>query len=90
MSFYGGLSKEHLKQFIQRIERLEEEKKIIAEDIASVFSEAKGGGFDVKAMREILKKRKLDASELEQQEGIVDTYKIALGMTPGDDEPKEQ
>ena len=82
MTLYDGLSGEHLKQFIERIERLEDEKKNITEDISEVFSEAKGGGFDVKAMREVLKKRKLRADELEQQEGLVDTYKIALGMAP--------
>ena len=64
MSFYGGLSAEHLKQFIERIERLEEEKKNIAEDIKQVFAEAKGSGFDVKTMRSILKLRKMEQHDL--------------------------
>lgn len=82
MSFYGGLSAEHLKQFIERIERLEEEKKNIAEDIKQVFAEAKGGGFDVKTMRSILKLRKMEQHDLEEQEYLLDTYKRALGMLP--------
>jgi len=81
-TFYGGLSAEHLKQFIERIERLEEDKRNIAEDIKEVFAEAKGAGFDNKAMREILKQRRLDANELEEQEYLLDTYKRALGMIP--------
>lgn len=86
MTFYGGLSAEHLKQFIERIERLEEEKKNTSDDIKGVFAEAKGGGFDNKAMREILKIRKLEANELEELEHLLDTYKRALGMLPELDE----
>jgi uncharacterized protein (UPF0335 family) len=80
-TLYGGLSSDHLKAFIERIERLEEEKKNIADDIKEVKTEAKSQGFDVKAINEILKIRKLEASELEEQEYILDTYKRALGMT---------
>lgn len=89
MSFFGGLSAEHLKQFIERIERLEEEKKTIAEDIKEVFAEAKGTGFDAATMREILKIRKKDQADLEEAEYLLDTYKRALGMLPpieGEDE----
>ncbi|PIR39531.1 MAG: hypothetical protein COV35_03195 [Alphaproteobacteria bacterium CG11_big_fil_rev_8_21_14_0_20_39_49] len=91
-SFYGGLSAEHLRQFVERLERLEEEKKNIAEDLKEVFAEAKSAGFDVKIIRQILKIRKIEANELEEQEYLLDTYKRALGMLPELDEdpaPKE-
>ena len=85
-SFYGGLSAEHLRQFVDRLERLEEEKKNIAEDLKEVFAEAKSAGFDVKTIRQILKIRKIEANELEEQEYLLDTYKRALGMLPELDE----
>lgn len=75
-------STEQLRQLIERIERLEEEKANIATDIKKVFAEAKGGGFDVKTMRAILKERKLDEHDREEQEYLLDTYKRALGMLP--------
>lgn len=81
-NFYGGLSAEHLKQFIERLERLDEEKKNIAADIKEVFAEAKSAGFDTKVMRQILKLRKVDESERDEQEYLLDTYKRALGMIP--------
>lgn len=84
-NLYGGLSAEHLKQFIERIERLEEEKQNITIDIGEVFKEAKGNGFDVKIMRQVLKLRKLEANELEEQEFLLDTYKRALGMVEQSD-----
>ena len=80
MTLYGGLSSEHLKQFIDRLERLNEEKVNIAEDIKEVFAEAKGSGFDVKALREILKIRKASKEDREELEYLLDTYKRALGM----------
>ena len=79
-NFYGGSSPEHLKQFIDRLERLDEEKKNISEDIKEVFQEAKGSSFDVKTLKEILKIRKLEAAELEEAEYLLDTYMRALGM----------
>ena len=79
---YGGLSSEHLKQFIERIERLEDEKKNLTCDINEVFGEAKGSGFDAKIMRQIIKLRKLESNELEEQEMLLDTYKRDLGMLP--------
>lgn len=85
-NFYGGLSAEHLCQFIERIERLEEEKKNIADDIKEVFTEAKSAGFDTPTMRQIIKIRKIEANELEEQEYLLDTYKRALGMTPTEDD----
>ena len=69
-----------LRAFIERIERLEEEKKTISDDIKEVFSEAKGTGFDTKAMRVILRDRKKDQAERSEFETIVDLYKAALGM----------
>lgn len=86
MSFYGGVSAEQLRAFIERIERLEEEKKNMATDIKEVFAEAKGNGFDVKTMRSILKIRKIDDNELQEQEYLLDTYKRALGMLPDAEE----
>ncbi|MCF6303221.1 MAG: DUF2312 domain-containing protein [Devosiaceae bacterium] len=77
-----GVGRDQLRAFIERIERLEEEKKAISEDIKEVYGEAKGTGFDVKAMRQIVRIRKLDASERMEQEAILDTYLHALGMAP--------
>ncbi len=78
----GGIAGERLKSFIERIERLEEEKRALAEDIKEVFSEAKGVGFDVRTMRQILKLRRMDQDDLDEQEALLDTYKRALGMAP--------
>jgi uncharacterized protein (UPF0335 family) len=69
-----------LRAFIERIERLEEEKQTIADDIKEVFAEAKGTGFDTKAMRTIIRLRKKDRAELEEEEAMLDLYKAALGM----------
>lgn len=76
----GGIAADRLKAFIERIERLEEEKKGIAGDIRDIFSEAKGVGFDTKTMRAVLKLRKLDSAERDEQETLLDVYKQALGM----------
>jgi uncharacterized protein (UPF0335 family) len=76
----AGFAKEQLKSFIERIERLEEEKKTIADDIKDVFAEAKGNGFDTKALRAILKMRKEDADQRAEHEAIVDLYLQALDM----------
>jgi uncharacterized protein (UPF0335 family) len=73
-------AKEALAAFVERIERLEQEKKSYADDIRDVYAEAKGNGFDVKALRTIVKQRKQDADERREQEAIVETYKFALGM----------
>ena len=70
-----------LRAFIERIERLEEEKQTIADDIKEVFAEAKGTGFDTKAMRTILRLRKKDQAERQEEEAILDLYMAALGMT---------
>lgn len=76
----GGVAAERLKSFIERIERLEEEKAALAEDIREVYSEAKGNGFDVKIMRQIVRLRKMDSSDRQEMEAILDTYMAALGM----------
>jgi uncharacterized protein (UPF0335 family) len=73
-------AKDHLKAFVERVERLEEEKKTISEDIRDVYSEAKATGFDVKALRTIVRLRKQDIDERKEQEAILETYMHALGM----------
>ena len=77
----GGIAGERLRSFIERIERLEEEKRALAQDIKEVYAEAKGTGFDVKIMRQIVKIRKMDQDDLDEQETLLDIYKRALGMT---------
>jgi uncharacterized protein (UPF0335 family) len=73
-------AKDQLKAIIERIERLEEEKKTISDDIRDVYAEAKGNGFDVKALRTIVRLRKQDENERAEQETILETYMQALGM----------
>jgi uncharacterized protein (UPF0335 family) len=73
-------AKDQLKAFVERVERLEEEKKAIADDIRDVYAEAKGNGFDVKALRTIVRLRKQDVDERREQETILETYMHALGM----------
>jgi len=70
----------HLRAFIERIERLEEEKKALAEDIKDVYAEAKGNGFDVKIMRKIVSIRKQDREKRREEEEILDLYMAALGI----------
>lgn len=69
-----------LRAFIERIERLEEEKKTISDDIKEVYAELKGVGFDTKAVRQIVRLRKQDQAERQEAEAILDLYKAALGM----------
>ncbi|MGH6871445.1 MAG: DUF2312 domain-containing protein [Rhizomicrobium sp.] len=76
----SGFAKEHLKSFIERIERLEEEKAALATDIREVYSEAKGQGFDTKIMRKVVGLRKLDTADRQEQDAILDLYMSALGM----------
>jgi uncharacterized protein (UPF0335 family) len=82
MADRGGVAGERLKSFIERIERLEEEKRALAADIKEVYSEAKGAGFDIKTIREIIKIRRMDEDDLDEREALLDTYKRALGMMP--------
>lgn len=70
----------HLRAFIERIERLEEEKRTIADDIKEVYAEAKGNGFDAKIMRKIISMRRVDADKRREEETILDLYLNALGM----------
>ncbi|WP_025899353.1 DUF2312 domain-containing protein [Sneathiella glossodoripedis] len=97
MADVGGVAADHLRSFIERIERLEEEKKALADDIKEIFAEAKGSGFDVKAMRAILRLRKMDKADYQEQEYMIDLYKHALGMIDDmapeaeqDNEPPEE
>ena len=73
-------AKDHLRAFVERVERLEEEKKAIADDIRDVYAEAKANGFDVKALRSVVRLRKQDTDERKEQEAILETYLHALGM----------
>ena len=79
-----------LRSFIERIERLEEEKKAIAADIKEVYAEAKGTGFDTKIMRKVVSLRKKDAAERQEEEAILDLYLSALGMAPADTNPEDE
>jgi len=76
----GGIAKDRLLSLIERIERLEEEKKALTTDIAAVFAEAKSAGFNVKIMRKILKLRKMNAADRDEEEVLTDTYRKALDM----------
>ncbi len=83
----GGVAADQLRSLVERIERLEEEKKALQEDIKDVYAEAKGNGFDVKILRKIISMRKRDRAELDEEETILELYLQALGMLPGlDDE----
>ena len=73
-------AKDQLKAFVERIERLEEEKNAIADDVRDVYAEAKANGYDVKALRKVVRMRKQDVNERKEQEAILETYLHALGM----------
>jgi uncharacterized protein (UPF0335 family) len=85
----GGIAGDRLKSFIERIERLEEEKKALANDIKEVYAEAKGTGFDTKIMRQIIRLRRMDKDDLDEQETLLDVYRRALGMLPSESEAAE-
>jgi uncharacterized protein (UPF0335 family) len=76
----GGIAGAQLKSFIERIERLEDEKRALGEDIKEVYAEAKGSGFDPKIMRQIIRIRRMDKEEHDEQETLLDLYKGALNM----------
>lgn len=76
----GGIAADRLRSIVERIERLEEERKALASDIKDIFSEAKSAGFDVKVLRQLLRIRKQEAAEVEEQETLLDVYRRALGM----------
>ncbi len=77
----GGIAAQRLRSFIERIERLEEEKAALTADIREVYAEAKGDGFDVKTMRQIVRLRKMESSDRAEQEALLDLYKTALGLS---------
>ncbi|MFZ2004277.1 MAG: DUF2312 domain-containing protein [Stellaceae bacterium] len=81
----GGIAGDRLKSFVERIERLEEEKKALASDIKEVYAEAKGTGFDVKIMRQVIRLRRMDKDDLDEQETLLDVYRRALGMLPAEE-----
>ncbi len=83
MSDTHSVTRDQLVSFIERIERLEEEKKTISDDIKDVYSEAKGTGFDTKILKKVISLRKQDSDERMEQEAIMQTYLIALGMAEG-------
>ena len=80
MTDVAGIAGDRLRSFVERIERLEEEKAALAADIREVYSEAKGTGFDIKIIRQIIRLRKMDVSDRQEQEDMLDIYKQALGM----------
>ncbi len=80
MSESHGVARDQLRSFVERIEKLEEEKKTIAEDIKEVYGEAKAMGFDTKILRRVVSIRKQDQDERMEQEAVLDTYLAALGM----------
>lgn len=76
----GGVSGQRLKSYLDRIERLEEEKKGIGDDIKDIYAEAKGVGFDVKTMRKLVRLRKMDAEKRREEEELLELYKSAVGL----------
>lgn len=76
----GGIAADRLRSFVERIERLEEERKALGGDIKDVYAEAKSAGFDVKILRQVIRLRGKDQAELQEEETILDLYKRALGM----------
>jgi uncharacterized protein (UPF0335 family) len=84
-----SVAQDQLRAFVERIERMEEEKKAIAEDIKEIYAEAKGNGFDTKVLRQVIKIRKQDRSERLEQEAILELYMAALGMAVGPTEQEE-
>ena len=76
----GGIAADRLRSLIERIERLEEERKALGNDIKDIYAEAKSAGFDVKVLRQIIRIRKQEPAEVEEQETLLDVYRRALGM----------
>ena len=76
----GGVAADRLRSLIERIERLEEERRALASDIKDIYAEAKSAGFDVKVIRQIIRIRKQEPAEVEEQESLLDVYRRALGM----------
>lgn len=76
----GNVAADRLRSLIERIERLEEEKKALSSDIKDIFAEAKSAGFDIKVIRQLIRIRKQEPAEVEEQETLLDVYRRALGM----------
>jgi uncharacterized protein (UPF0335 family) len=76
----GGIAADRLRSFLDRIERLEEEKAGLTADIREVYAEAKGTGFDTKVMRQIVRLRKMDSADRQEQEALLDVYRRAIGL----------
>lgn len=85
----SSVGREQLRAIVERVERLEEEKKAIADDIRDIYAEAKANGFDTKVLRQVVRLRKQDISERQEQDAIRDLYLQALGMLP-DFEPADE
>ncbi len=80
MANAGGIAAGQLRSYIERIERLEDEKAALAADIREIYSEARGNGFDVRAMRQLIRLRKLDAQDRAEREALLDLYRSAVGV----------
>ncbi len=76
----GGIATERLRSIVERVERLEQEKKALSDDIKDIFAEAKSAGFDVKVLRQIIRLRRQEPAEVEEMETLLDLYRRALGM----------
>jgi uncharacterized protein (UPF0335 family) len=76
----GGIAADRLRSLVDRIERLEEERKALGNDIKDIYAEAKSAGFDVKVLRQLIRIRKQEAADVEEQETLLDLYRRALGM----------
>jgi uncharacterized protein (UPF0335 family) len=89
MADVGGIAGDRLKSFVERIERLEEERRTLGNDIKEVYAEAKGTGFDTKIMRQVIRLRRMDKDDLDEQETLLDIYRRALGMLPEESKAAE-
>jgi len=89
MADIGGIAGDRLKSFVERIERLEEERRALGADLKEVYAEAKGAGFDTKIMRQVVRLRRMDKDDLDEQETLLDIYRRALGMLPPESEAAE-
>ena len=76
----GGIAADRLRSFLERIERLEEEKAGLTADIREVYAEAMGSGFDTKVMRQIVRLRKMDSADRQEQEALLEVYRRAIGL----------
>lgn len=76
----GGVAAEQLRSFVERIERLEDEKKALSDDIRDVYAQAKGSGFELKVLRQVVRLRKMNSADRQAEETLLDVYKRALGM----------